>query len=243
MLKCQQMAHSKLIIGGNQKKQSAVLQEITQKHLNSTWPKPHPDLLVIAPASSSAGGVITIEQIRKLKHKLALKPYLAATKVIIILEAGKLTLPAQNALLKTLEEPPANNLIILCVSHAELLLPTIISRCELIRLNSISQINPEKKEITIHQQLITKILKSGAGERLKLASDWSKGRNEALELVKIQLHILRQSMLHKPTSAAVQNIRSTQKALQMLEANTNPILTLGNLFLSYLLSAPGAFFY
>lgn len=223
------MAHSRLIVGGDQKKQEAIIKQITKKHLGFFWPKPHPDLLVV----KKEGDSISIKQIRELKKSLSLKPYSAPTKLALILEADKLTQPAQNALLKTLEEPPDHSLIILCASQPDLLLPTIVSRCELTRLNSLSQINPEKKQIVFHQQLIIKLLKSGVGERLKLATDWSKNRNEALELVKTQLYILRQSMLKNPQPATVQNIHQAQKALQMLEANTNPTLTLGNLFLSY----------
>lgn len=221
------MIQSRLIVGDNQKQQE-IIKQISQKYLHSVWPKPHPDLLIIEGKTS-----IKIEQIRELKKKLALKPYSAPLKLVVICQAEKLTLPAQNALLKTLEEPPANSLLVLCVSHLDLLLPTIVSRCQLTKLSSLPQIKLNQKQIISHRKLLSQILKSGVGERLKLAVLWSQNKNEALDLVKSQLFTLRQSMLTKPALATAQNINQAQKALKRLEANTNPSLTLGNLFLTY----------
>ncbi|MCX5702497.1 MAG: DNA polymerase III subunit delta' [Candidatus Omnitrophica bacterium] len=90
----------------------------------------HPDIHFIEPEDSEA---IKIEYIRDLKKDINLRPYEAKQKVFIINDAHRLTAEAANALLKTLEEPPAHSLIILISSKAALLFKTIISRCKIIR--------------------------------------------------------------------------------------------------------------
>ena len=76
---------------------------------------------------------IGIEQVRALQHDAALAPSEAMWKVYQILGAELLTLPAANALLKTLEEPPPNVVLILTIADGADLLPTLISRCQAVR--------------------------------------------------------------------------------------------------------------
>ncbi len=78
--------------------------------------------------------VIKIETIRELQKEIQLKPYEGTKKVFIINNAEAMTIQAQNALLKTLEEPPSYATIILLTNNASSLLPTIISRCQLLKL-------------------------------------------------------------------------------------------------------------
>jgi len=82
---------------------------------------------------------ISIEQInREMEPWLAMKPFRAAHRVIIINEAHLLSLPAANALLKTLEEPPPYAVIIL-VADEMMLLETIVSRCQRLRFGLLSE--------------------------------------------------------------------------------------------------------
>ncbi len=74
-------------------------------------------------------GSIKIEQIRELRQKLNLKPFQGTNKATIIYNAQNLTPEAQNSLLKTLEEPPFDTVIILVAPNENLLLATIVSRC------------------------------------------------------------------------------------------------------------------
>ncbi len=91
----------------------------------------HPDLLIIERDEKKT--LISIEQInREMEPWLSLKPYRSSRRVVIINEANLLSLPAANALLKTLEEPPGHAVIML-VADEQLLLETIISRCQLLR--------------------------------------------------------------------------------------------------------------
>lgn len=79
-------------------------------------------------------GSISVEEIRsQLNNDIEVKPYSSPRKIYIIDEADKLTVQAQNALLKTIEEPPAYAVIILLTCNSDALLPTILSRC--VQLN------------------------------------------------------------------------------------------------------------
>ena len=87
---------------------------------------PHPDHLIIQPTDCPT---ITIDQIRNLIRWAHLKPFSKKQKTAIIQPAQKMTHQAQNALLKVLEEPPENTVIILTVDDPDNLLPTVRSRC------------------------------------------------------------------------------------------------------------------
>ena len=91
-----------------------------------------PDLLEIKEKD------LKINSIRELIHWLALKPHSPQRKMAIIYQAETMTREAANALLKTLEEPPKDSLLILQVENLARILPTIASRCQLIRGEQIT---------------------------------------------------------------------------------------------------------
>ena len=124
------MFTSIIISGGNlkQRKRKALL---LRKKIISLSLENDPDTRLISPNKK---GKIGIDKIRFLKKWLQRKPYQASKKIAIIQEAEKLTLPAQNAFLKTLEEPPAHSLLLLTTANHHLLIPTIVSRCHLINI-------------------------------------------------------------------------------------------------------------
>lgn len=95
----------------------------------------HPDLVWLErlPGKLSLG----VGDARELIHQLYLKPYQARSRVCIISEAERLTDEAQSALLKTLEEPPDGNVLILVASQESRLLPTVQSRCRILRLRPV----------------------------------------------------------------------------------------------------------
>lgn len=93
----------------------------------------HPDVLYFG-ADTKLG----IEQARQIKKHFSLKPYLAKGKALVLEDAGKLTLEAQNALLKTLEEPPEEALLLLGARSQFDLLPTFFSRCQIVILDKPS---------------------------------------------------------------------------------------------------------
>jgi DNA polymerase-3 subunit delta' len=97
--------------------------------------KNHPDIIWIKPS----GVFIRIDQIRTLCRTLAMKPYEAGMRVVLISDAQAMNPAAGNALLKVLEEPPTGTILILLANHTGELLPTIVSRCRQIRFNPISK--------------------------------------------------------------------------------------------------------
>ena len=91
----------------------------------------HPDVFFIQPEGASS--TIGIDQVREVINKANLKPYEARSKVFIINNAHSMNEVSANAFLKTLEEPPENTVFILISRSKDLLLPTIVSRCHIVR--------------------------------------------------------------------------------------------------------------
>jgi len=99
------------------------------KHIASMQ---HPDLAVIR--AEQEGGTLKVDQVRAVQRMLALKPYQSRYRVALFLRFQEANPSAANALLKTLEEAPDHAILLLTADNAEQLLPTIISRCEVLRL-------------------------------------------------------------------------------------------------------------
>jgi DNA polymerase-3 subunit delta' len=92
----------------------------------------HSDLTILQ--AEKEGGILKVEQVREAQHTLALTPYEAHYRVALLLRFQEANPNAQNALLKTLEEAPQQVILLLTADSAESLLPTIVSRCEVLRL-------------------------------------------------------------------------------------------------------------
>lgn len=95
----------------------------------------HPNIDIIKPSGAS----IKIKQIREVIAQVSKKPFESGYKVLIIDDADKMTQEAQDAFLKTLEEPPANTVFILLAENQNSLLPTVISRCQVFFLKKVSK--------------------------------------------------------------------------------------------------------
>ncbi len=88
----------------------------------------HPDLSVITPQ----GAFIKLSQVHELQKDISYPPLEARNRVVIILQAHRMNRESSNALLKTLEEPPCRTYLILTAPGTGMLLPTIVSRCQVI---------------------------------------------------------------------------------------------------------------
>ena len=95
----------------------------------------HGDVLVVEPGET---GTIKIEQAREIVDRASYRPFEGRTRIVIIDEADTLVRQAQNALLKTLEEPPPGSVFILVSSRPDALLPTVRSRCPRLRFGRLS---------------------------------------------------------------------------------------------------------
>ncbi len=196
------------------------------------WPVEKLDKIILQGENS-----IGIDSIRNLQHQLSLKPYSSSYKIAILPNAEKLTIQAQNAMLKLLEEPPKDTIIILSSPTPEVLLPTVISRCQIVRLPAKPQEEIDKEMINSQLLILDSILKAGVGERIKIADEIAKNREEGIRFCQAQLIIWRRKMIqlksNQKKAQCVKTIHLIQQALKMLEANVNPKLTLENLLLSF----------
>ena len=100
-----------------------------------------PDIITVLHEKPASIGV---DEIRRMRSDIQIRPYANPHKVYIIPDAEKMTVQAQNAILKTLEEPPAYAVLILIASGTETFLPTILSRCVLLRTKAVSEGEIEK---------------------------------------------------------------------------------------------------
>ncbi len=95
----------------------------------------HPDMNVIQ--AETEGRILKVDQVREVQHALSLKPYQAKYRIALFLRFQEANDNAANALLKTLEEAPSYAVLLLTADNPEQLLPTIVSRCEILRLRPL----------------------------------------------------------------------------------------------------------
>lgn len=103
----------------------------------------HSDLSIIQ--AEKEGGIIKVESVREVQHALSLLPYEAHYRVALLLRFDDANPNAQNALLKTLEEAPKRVILLLTADSSESLLPTIVSRCEVLRLRPMPLVKLQKQ--------------------------------------------------------------------------------------------------
>lgn len=152
--------------------------------------KNQPDIIYL---QHEKPNTISVDDIRsQINNDIGVKPYSSPYKVYIVDEAEKMNIQAQNALLKTIEEPPAYAVIMLLTTNAETFLPTILSRC--VRLNL--KVVPDEKikaylmehcEIPDYKADVCVAFAQGnVGKAIELASseDFNEIKNAALQLIK-----------------------------------------------------------
>lgn len=152
-------------------------------------------------------------------------------RVVHIMEASKMTIPAQNALLKTLEEPPNNTTFILSLQNANTLLPTIVSRCQIITLKKEFE-SSDSPELV----LIKNALPLASGERISLASSLGTKRDVLLTWTENCLLDIDQKL---NADLPINSIRILTRIATLvsntqndLKANVSVSLTVQHLFLS-----------
>ena len=133
------------------------------------------DLIVVQ--SEEEGEALKVDQVRDLQRLLTLAPYESTYRVALLLRFNEATAGAQNALLKTLEEPNPRVLLLVTTDDPENLLPTIVSRCELLRLRpmalaELAGVLAEKHGLSADQaRLITHVSGGRPGAAFTLAED------------------------------------------------------------------------
>ena len=115
----------------------------------------HPDIITLTHEkknSSDKRSDLSVDDIRRMRSDIMIRPYSAPYKVYILPDAEKMTVQAQNALLKMLEEPPEYAVIFLISNGTAAFLPTILSRCVTLTLRPLTQ-EQVSRWLTEHKQL------------------------------------------------------------------------------------------
>ena len=150
----------------------------------------HPDIIRV---SHEKPNTIGVEDIRgQVNGDIQIRPYNGKYKIYIISDADRMTVQAQNAILKTIEEPPGYAVLMLLANNADMMLPTILSRC--VRLNlkavkdgDIKEYLMKNMQIPDYQAEISAAFAQGnVGKAVKLASSdkFNEMKQDVLELLR-----------------------------------------------------------
>lgn len=137
-------------------------------------------------------GVISVDEIREqINNDIHIKPYSSRYKIYVMDEAEKMNVQAQNALLKTIEEPPEYAIIILLTSNSEIFLPTILSRCVLLNMKPLN--NGQIKDYLMRNKglpdyqadVVAAFAGGNLGKSIRLASseDFNEIKNSVTHLL------------------------------------------------------------
>ena len=150
----------------------------------------HPDIIKVTHEKPNS---ISVDDIREqVNNTIMIKPYQGPYKVYIIPQADMMTPQAQNALLKTIEEPPEYAVIMLLTENADTLLPTINSRCVMLKLRNIKDTLIKKYLMETMQvpdykaDMCTAFAQGNMGRAIMLANSehFNEIRDEAVQLLK-----------------------------------------------------------
>lgn len=172
-----------------------------------------------------------IDDIKSVQKKIFLKPLKGEWKAVIIKDADLLTQEAQNAMLKILEEPPTGTLFILTAATDAAFLPTILSRCTIIKLDTSRELSTEEAEQISSD--ISALNQAGIGERLKKAEVLSKDKQNALSWITNAILSLHADVESDDPQQFYHLTLLHQAYKTVKTTNANLRLTLENLFLQW----------
>ncbi len=211
--------NSIIIVSKNREDTSAALSEIYQKKSIESVDQ---DLYTFEKT-------VGIPDIRAIQERLYLKPIKSKNKAVIIDAPQGLTTEAQNSLLKILEEPPENTFIMLVTPNKNSLLPTVLSRCKVIEIKE-----DVSGEFSDTSDTLNQLASCGVGEKLRLAQDFSKTKEETLLFLQNLIMAARKKLIENPLDQTnLKMLKEIQKTYGIIKStNVTPRLTLENLFLS-----------
>lgn len=170
---------------------------------------------------------VGINDIRLLQKRVFLKPIKSEKKVVILEAFLGMTLESQNAFLKLLEEPPSSTIIIILVNSTEFLLPTIISRCNILVLEKKEK--PDKDISDNYLKILNQI--QNRESLLKIAQDNAKTREEALNFLENLMELTEENLQNDKSFALL--LKNMQKTYTIIKTtNVSPRFALENLFLN-----------
>jgi DNA polymerase III gamma/tau subunit len=171
---------------------------------------------------------IGVADIKLLQKNLFLTPIKGDKKAIIIDSFLGITNEAQNAFLKTLEEPPKSTIILILASALDIFLPTILSRCTLINLETKKILT--KEDISKYSQILKDLEKGSVSYALKISEENSKDKETALQFLE-SLIICENLALNETSNFKM--LKKMQKTYTIIKTtNVSARFALENLFLS-----------
>lgn len=179
-----------------------------------------PDLLLLEPEVERVKGVlkeklISVEKIREVEKNLSLYPYSGKYKILLINNAHRMSVQSQNALLKTLEEPNPNSIIILVTHQIEAILPTIYSRCQVLKFGRVSS-SQIRKEIADLSELGDKLAVLGKPGLVVNVCQNEEIRHQYEEAVKV-LRQLSSMNINERFNLADSMSKNTTESISTLE--------------------------
>ena len=174
----------------------------------------HPDVVTLV--REGAAQIVPIESVRgQVIARIALPPHEADVRVFVVEEATAMAPPAANALLKTLEEPPARTLFVLCTSAPEQLLPTIRSRCQRVRFaaGSAASAAGDAARAERIEQLASEL--AGEAPEASLAARVAEGKGDAALVVLAAASRLHDQARH---AAAREDVDAARRAARRAQA-------------------------
>jgi DNA polymerase-3 subunit delta' len=200
-----------------------------------------PDLLIVKSADSESSVKdkkdnleIDVGQIRDVQKFLAYKSYNGGYKIIIVENAERMNVDAQDCLLKDLEEPKGETLFILISSKPDMLLSTIFSRCQTMKFFKSKDL-PENSEKSAKEKELLKgllaVIGTNFAEKFKYVKAIDFEKQDAGEIVQVLQKYLREQLLSKiGTEGAIKlknNLELTQEINnKLIFTNANPKLAL-----------------
>lgn len=258
------LVHAYLLIGDKSKMQEEALE--TAMAVNCLFPVDgfacgeclscrkikhgnHPDVVIVEPR----GATLKIDQIREVQRAISFKQFEGRYKVVILLDANKMTVEAANSLLKVLEEPPSGTLFILIAENGDNILPTVLSRCQIVKAGrkdtdmcgDMGNYNQWHEQI---RGLIGQLPSIDLHQLLKISDSWNKNRDNVRSVLEYLLVWLRDiavakisrkdSLLFNPSvfetvvnsdikaETAVRAVLEVQNSRRQIEQNANAKLVL-----------------
>lgn len=191
--------------------------EIRKEEINKSSPLQlnHPDLLYF-PSDSKLG----VAQAKEIREFFSIKPYQAKGRVVVMEDAGKLTMEAQNALLKTLEEPPEEAILILGADSETNFLPTILSRCEIVTIRGTDLVARGLTTDEVYTKDIANLLTQDIAERFEYIEKLKdqKKREAFLKALTVYFH---QDLRSYSSGGNTDFLRELLQAEEWAETNVN----------------------
>lgn len=223
------LAHAYLIVGDPQQTQTELLYPWL-KQLLAAEPFPHPDVHQINPESKTRQ--IRVETIRQLIDSINRTSFAGGWKIGIINEADRFRPESANTFLKTLEEPSKRTLLLLLTQRPEQLLPTLLSRCLILRLKSIPP-----SPLTVLQPLLNDLSQNPPTDHvtayhyLNRCLDYLKNTHKILDKnAQDEVKLAKQNGLEGEAITEIEKIANSRAETDYLTSRRNLLKELAQLF-------------